>query len=501
VSQGSRAYRFCAGIVRMLVGVFFREADVTGLANVPSSGGGILVAWHPNALVDGGLILARFPRPLVLGARHGLFRWPVVGWLMRGLGMVPLYRRQDVAPVADAARREANDRSLDALARAVLGGACVAVFPEGESHDEPHPTELRTGAARLFYRVRALAPEGAAPPFILPVGLHYDEKHLFGSRVLVAFHPPIELGADLARPPSPSAPDESRRDQYRRLTAVLESALHEVAHATESWEVHHALHRARKLVRAERARRAGVALDRPGMRERVLAFARVWTGYRARRQSHPEETSDLADRVKRYDRDLRALGVDDHELDGVPRLASPGLVAILALQVVLVYLVLPPILVLGYVVNSPAAAAVWGLAKAGSRKAKDEASLKLLIGAVAFPVTWVVVAVLVAWGRTALGALYPEFAGSPVLTGVAAFFLSALGAGVALFYHRISARTLHSIRVRLTWLTRPESLDRLRRERAALHDALASLAVGLDLPARVGADGRVLEGRVHDATS
>ena len=39
----------------------------------------------------------------------------------------------------------------------------------------------------------------AAPPIILPVGLHYDEKTLFGSNALVAFHPPLVLDPELAR--------------------------------------------------------------------------------------------------------------------------------------------------------------------------------------------------------------------------------------------------------------------------------------------------------------
>jgi 1-acyl-sn-glycerol-3-phosphate acyltransferase len=33
--------------------VFFRKIEVEGAENVPASGGGILIAWHPNAVVDG----------------------------------------------------------------------------------------------------------------------------------------------------------------------------------------------------------------------------------------------------------------------------------------------------------------------------------------------------------------------------------------------------------------------------------------------------------------
>ena len=77
-------------VVRFLVGLFFRRVEVSGTDNVPSTGGGILIAWHPNGLVDPALIISSFPRRVVFGARHGLFKWPIVGQVMRALGTVPI---------------------------------------------------------------------------------------------------------------------------------------------------------------------------------------------------------------------------------------------------------------------------------------------------------------------------------------------------------------------------------------------------------------------------
>ena len=159
-------------------------------------GGGLLVAWHPNGLADGVLVLGFCPRSVTFGVRHGLFRIPVVGWLLRGVGAVPLYRARDRgeagAPVSDRERRAANHRSLAALAEAARQ-SFVAVFPEGATHDEPNLLELRAGAARLFQ----LARESGGDPALVPVGLHYERKHAFRSRALVAFHAPVELPSDL----------------------------------------------------------------------------------------------------------------------------------------------------------------------------------------------------------------------------------------------------------------------------------------------------------------
>ncbi len=146
-------------LARLLVRIFFRSVEVEGLENLPRDGGGIIVSWHPNALIDPVLILACMPRPVVFGARSGLFRWPLLGWLMRSVGTVPIHRTQDRANLDPEARHAANLRSLDALAKAVAEGGFSCLFPEGDSHDAPHLLAIKTGAARFYYRARLLKPD------------------------------------------------------------------------------------------------------------------------------------------------------------------------------------------------------------------------------------------------------------------------------------------------------------------------------------------------------
>ena len=113
------------------------------------------------------------------------------------------------------------------------------------------------------------------------------------------------------------------------------------------------------------------------MTERQLGFARLWVAYRALVKTHPEEIASLLARVSDYDQDLRAFGLHDHELDGNPHLRSRWVAAALLLQVVLVYLLLPPILLIGFVANVPTALLIHcggqgslpGLQGRGHRKA------------------------------------------------------------------------------------------------------------------------------------
>ncbi|MHC4392456.1 MAG: 1-acyl-sn-glycerol-3-phosphate acyltransferase, partial [Planctomycetota bacterium] len=326
-------YRIVVFFFRCVVRIFFRRVEVIGLEELPrEEGGGILVSWHPNGMVDPGLILTHFPNHVVFGARHGLFKWPGLGIMLRAIGTVPIYRRKDLQKKAptDDKQKNANRGSLDALAKAVVDGRYSCLFPEGDSHDLPTLLQLKTGAARFYYRARELDP--TRKPSIVPVGLFYNHKRAFRSDALVVFHPPIEVPEELHDAPSAEEDPEGYREHCRALTQEIDRTLREVVHATESWELHYLMHRARKLVRAERALRAGkMDLGPTDMEERTFGFARVWAGYYTMLETNPEEVAALVDRTQRYDDGLRALGLHDHELDHPPRLGSKWLLAILLL--------------------------------------------------------------------------------------------------------------------------------------------------------------------------
>ena len=481
-------YRLLVGFARLIVRMFFRSVEVVGVEHIPEDGGGILVSWHPNGIVDPGLILTHFPAQVVFGARDGLFRVPLFGTIIRMLGTVPIARAQDGG--SEEERRAANARAMDALAGAVAGGSYSCLFPEGDSHDRPNLLELKTGAARFYYRARQIST--AAQPVIIPVGLHYDHKRAFRSNALITFHPPLEIPEALDLVPPEEEPAEVGRERCRELTGHIDRVLREVVHATESWELHHLMHRARKLVRAERALRAGsIDLGPTGMEERILGFARVWAGYYSKLEVEPEMVADLTERVREYDEDMRALGLEDHELDRDPRLASPWLYAILFLQVVLVFLLLPPILFVGYLVNAPTAGLVWAASKLGAKRKKDEASIKALLGALLFPATWAGIGIVAYKAHVFLNVLFPTMPDGAVLSALFAVALSITGGMLALRYLRVAQETVRSVRVRLTRNRRRAAIRRLRLERAELHDALIQLSADLDLPGEVTPSGRV----------
>src|SRR6266849_10211817 len=88
--------RTIRGILRIALRVYFRRIEVTGLENVPRDSPVIFVLNHPNALVDPAFLLCLAPRRVAFVAKAPLFRMPVIGYLVRALDSLPVYRRQDL---------------------------------------------------------------------------------------------------------------------------------------------------------------------------------------------------------------------------------------------------------------------------------------------------------------------------------------------------------------------------------------------------------------------
>jgi hypothetical protein len=143
-------------------------------------------------------------------------------------------------------------------------------------------------------------------------------------------------------------------------------------------------------------------------------------------------------------------------------------------QVVFVFLLLPPFLVLGFAVNAPPAIVVRVVGNLGAKMKKDRSSNKVLLGAVLFPLVWIAVGIA---GYRLHKRLDAEFMlpDTPVLAGFLLSFLSIVGGAAAYRYVRVARETARSVRVRLTRRRRAYTVARLRKERGRLHDVLLTL--------------------------
>src|SRR6476659_7844706 len=87
--------RLIVWLVRLALRIYFQRIEVTGVEHVSLNTPVIFVLNHPNALVDPVFLFRSAPRPVSFLAKAPLFRMPIIGYLVKALDSLPVYRRQD----------------------------------------------------------------------------------------------------------------------------------------------------------------------------------------------------------------------------------------------------------------------------------------------------------------------------------------------------------------------------------------------------------------------
>jgi 1-acyl-sn-glycerol-3-phosphate acyltransferase len=278
-----------SGLSRAASHIYYR-VRFTGPA-IPA-GPVLLVANHPNSLIDPTLVVAAGSRPVRFLAKAPLFASWQISWLIRGAGAIPVYRRSD-----DPSQMARNEDAFRAVYDVLAQGHVVGIFPEGISHSEPGMAPLKTGAARIALGAASRLGQVIS---IVPVGLSFRAKELFRSDAFVVRGFPLAWG-DLAH----RGPDDA--EAVRELTARIESALRRVTINLAAWEDQPIVECALRVWEAER--------DTPSRETERLSRL----GYTTRTLAKVRETGDAAGMalisdVRRHDRRLRWLGLRPADL-------------------------------------------------------------------------------------------------------------------------------------------------------------------------------------------
>jgi 1-acyl-sn-glycerol-3-phosphate acyltransferase len=198
---------------------FWVRLDCQGLHHVPRQGPVIIAANHISYFDP--LCLATFidaaDRRVRFLAKSELYRNPLLGWVLRAAGQIPVHRES----------RDAAKALADAVA-AMKDGAALAIYPEGTTTRNPDfsPMRAKSGVARL-------ASLTGAP--VVPVG-QWGAQLLFtrgkigpfrrGIRVVVRAGPPIDLGLQ---------PDASLADVNAARDRVMAAITELVGEAKTGW--------------------------------------------------------------------------------------------------------------------------------------------------------------------------------------------------------------------------------------------------------------------------
>jgi 1-acyl-sn-glycerol-3-phosphate acyltransferase len=250
-------------------------------------------------------VLDRQTRPL---ARAPLFDQKILGFILRAMGGLPVYRKQDFP-----GEMRKNQGTFDAAVDALHGGEAIQIYPEGLSHSEASLAPVRTGTARIALQAEETASWSLGLE-VVPVGLTYIRKTLFRGRVVAQVGEPIAV-ADWQE-----AHARDGRGAVRDLTERIREGLEEVTLSAES-------PRERELIEAaERAYVREVGLvkwrERESLGERLPRLRLFARGAAWLRTEDPQRYRRLARRVRAYERATGILGAGEAGIPPAYRLRA-----------------------------------------------------------------------------------------------------------------------------------------------------------------------------------
>lgn len=146
---------------------FFQRTRVRGLENIPKDGPVMLCSNH-IAIRDPILIAAVCKRQITFIGKKELFKVPIIGWLVKKLGAVPIDRSG------------ADVGAIKTSVNVLKNGGALAIFPQGHRYPgvNPSTTPTKNGAALMIYRSKC----DVIPVCIKTKGFKYN---FFGKKEII----------------------------------------------------------------------------------------------------------------------------------------------------------------------------------------------------------------------------------------------------------------------------------------------------------------------------
>lgn len=354
--------RVIVGVARAATRALYRSVEVVG--DPPPAGPVILAASHLNGFVDPVVLIAEIGHLPRFLAKATLWANPAARYALRFARVIPVHRAADGSTAQNASMFADAVGALDAH-------DTLAVFAEGTTHDDPTIRPVRTGVARIALTA---AGQGVESVRVVPIGITYEDKIALRGRVLIHFGEPVGVDVD----PGLLGPDgEPDHAKVRAFTDELQSKIEALTPHFASTEEYLALTTAAQI-----DLRTATDHDAPVPMATTVANARTLAG------AESDERRRLTSIVARYEMLRGYVGLDDATvLHGVDLKAVTRRIALLAVVVV----VLSPFAVAGLFANVLPLVMVL-IAGLVPKAPVSKGTIRVLVGVVMFPVTWLVLA-------------------------------------------------------------------------------------------------------------
>lgn len=394
LGKGSFLRQIIHAAISVALRLFFRRIETANVEKVPRNKPIIFVLNHPNGLIDPALIFVSLPRRVSFLAKSTLFDIPIGGAIIRALEALPVYRRIDAG--GDMSK---NQETFRAARQFLAENRCIAIFPEGISHDETKLKPIKTGTARIALGALGIEQEEEKnasdhrPPTtdiclkIMAVGLFYTSKTAFRSEVLIRYGEifdvePVELDED-GEPP---------KEAVKNLTNRIEKALRNATLNLESQAELDTVLKAEALFSSVYEN----LLFKETLTNSFKRLQKLAGKYELLGQNEPQKMRELNEKITAYENNLKSSGVTAESLS-VLQHPTWYVFRYLIFRLFLVIL-LAPLAIIGAIIHSPAYVFSNFIGQMFRTHGADAAgsTYKILASMLFMPLTWLITA-LVVW--------------------------------------------------------------------------------------------------------
>jgi len=180
-------YQVLKFIVGIGIRIFYKDIRLIGKERLPEKGPLIIIANHPNTLMDAWVVGFVCKQPIYFMAKGSFFNSKLRLWVLRKLNMIPINRAGE-----GKAKGVDNNQSFEECYELLEKGKTLVIFPEGSSYKERILRKLKTGTARIAMEAERRN-NGDLGVKVVPLGLNYSRPERFRSSILVSIGEPIEM--------------------------------------------------------------------------------------------------------------------------------------------------------------------------------------------------------------------------------------------------------------------------------------------------------------------
>lgn len=172
-------YRIIKIVVKLGMRLYYKEIKVKNVEALDHNGPIIVIANHPNTIMDAWLVSFVTKQPIYFMAKGTFFNSKLKMRFMRSLNLIPINRANE-----SRTQGVSNEASFEECFKVLEEGRTLVIYPEGSSFLERQLRELKSGTARIALEAENRN-NGQLNLKVVPMGLIYLQAEKFRSSVLV----------------------------------------------------------------------------------------------------------------------------------------------------------------------------------------------------------------------------------------------------------------------------------------------------------------------------